>query len=150
MVAEVEFATEKLMQHQGAAADMNEVLFELGFAREEISNWGLRMRCAMGLNLFCAPSSICFSHVCRWLDRWNKLKDNINETDYANQGTSNNAQDVVVQENGSNEYIEDSSTDEGEEERSIAGDLGWDLKFKKSSTDSEDDNVTSDDNRLEA
>lgn len=83
------------------------------------------------LHLLSTPTGVGLPHVGRRLNRWDKLQDDIADTDETDNGASNDAQHTVMQQDRTNKYVEGAATDEGEEKRGVARDLRWDLEFEE-------------------
>lgn len=58
------------------------------------------------LDLLGTPALVGFAHVRRWLDRRNELEGDVSETDEGDQRTINDAQHMVVQQNGTDEDVD--------------------------------------------
>lgn len=83
------------------------------------------------LHLFGAPASVGLAHVGRRLDGGDELENDVADTNEADDGAGEDAQDAVVQEDGADKDVEGAATDEGEEEGGVARDLGRDLELEE-------------------
>lgn len=83
------------------------------------------------LHLLGTPTGVGLPHVGRRLNRRDELQDDIADTDETDDGASDDAQHTVMQQNRADKDVEGAATDEGEEKRGIARDLGWDLEFEE-------------------
>lgn len=95
-------------------------------------------------NLLGAPSTIGLSHVLGWLDARHKLENNVGDTNKANDGSEDFGQDMLFEKDRSGKDVENSTTNEREQERSVSGDLGRNLEFEKSNSRTKDRNIDTD------
>jgi hypothetical protein len=58
------------------------------------------------LDLLRAPSGISLAHVGRWLNRWDEFEDGVSQSNQANNRTNDVAENVVVEEDGSDEDVD--------------------------------------------
>lgn len=58
------------------------------------------------LDLLGTPALVSFAHVRRGLDRGDELEGDVSETDEGDQRTINDAQHVVVQQNGTDKDVD--------------------------------------------
>jgi hypothetical protein len=58
------------------------------------------------LDLLRAPSGISLAHVGRWLNGWDKFEDSVSQSNHANNRTNDVAENVVVEEDGSDEDVD--------------------------------------------
>lgn len=107
---------------------------------------GKRRRC---LYLLSTPSScIGVAHVAWGFDRWNEFECNVAKTDDANNGSSNVAEDLLAEEETTDENVENTSSDKGEEKVGVSRNLRGDLEFKKSDSQPENEHVDAKNNGL--
>lgn len=84
------------------------------------------------LHLLSAPTSIRLTHIRRGLDGRHELESRIPDTDETDDGAPDDLPDrAAVEDDGADEDVEDAASEEGEQERCVAGDLGRDLEFQE-------------------
>ena len=65
------------------------------------------MRCSLTrLHLLCAPSSICFPHVLRWLDGGNEFEDYVCDPYDTNHRPKDYERETITKENRSGEDVD--------------------------------------------
>lgn len=96
------------------------------------------------------PAGVGLAHVGGRLDGRDELEDGVADTDQADDGAGNDAEDAAAKEDGSDEDVEDTTADEGEEERGVSRDLGRDLELEEPDGCAEQDDVGADDEGLES
>lgn len=90
-----------------------------------------RQRSRSPLHLLSSPSGIGLAHVGGRLDRGNELEHDVAHADEADDRARDDAQHAVVQQDRSDEDVEGTTANEGEEKRGVARDLRWDLKLEE-------------------
>lgn len=85
----------------------------------------------VSLHLLGAPAGIGLAHVGGRLDGGDELEHNVADADEADDGAGDNAQPAVVQQDRADKDVEGAAADEGEEERGVSRDLGWDLELEE-------------------
>ena len=60
----------------------------------------------VGLHLLCAPASVCFPHVLRWLDRRNEFEGCVCDAYEADQRSKDLEHDTVAEEDRSGENVD--------------------------------------------
>lgn len=83
------------------------------------------------LYLLGAPAGVGLPHVGGGLDGGDELENGVADADKADDGASNYAQDVAVEQDGADEDVEGAAADEAEEEGGVARDLGRDLELEE-------------------
>jgi hypothetical protein len=102
------------------------------------------------LYLLGAPALVGLAHVGGRLNGWDELEGDVAETNDPDDAAGNDAQDIVVKQDGADKDVEDTTADEGEHEGGVARDLGRDLELKEADSQAEDDDVNTDNEGLEA
>ena len=75
------------------------------FSRKPLSPLSLP-RPPIGLDLFRTPAGIGLAHVRGGLDGWDELENDVGDTDDADDGAGNYAQDAVVEQDGADEDVD--------------------------------------------
>lgn len=102
------------------------------------------------LDLLSAPARIGLSHAARGFDQGDELKANVAKSGDTDDATSNVGNDLVAEEKASDEDVENTTTNEGEEEVGVSRNLGRDLEFQQSNSKSKNNHVDTDNDILES
>jgi hypothetical protein len=94
------------------------------------------------LNLLSAPTSIGLTHVRGRLNGRDELKRRVSDTNKADDRTPDDLPDrVAVEDDGADEDVENTASQEAEEEGGVARDLRWDLELEQAVDQTEEDDV---------
>jgi hypothetical protein len=105
--------------------------------------------CSVLLDLLSTPASdLSLAHVAGGFNGRHKLEDDVSDTGDANNATGNVHQDGLAKEESADEDVEDTTSQEREEERGISRDLGRDLELEKRNGKTKDDHVHGEDDGL--
>lgn len=116
-------------------------------AHEKLSPCRLWVR---GLNLLSAPASILsLAHVAGGLDGGNELEGDVCDTDDADDGTSDFAENAVAEEKAAEEDVKSTATDKRKQEQGVTRDLGRDLELEKTDSGAKKDHVDTNNHQLE-
>jgi len=103
------------------------------------------------LDLLGTPASVLgFAHVAGGLNGGKELEGDICDTGDSDDATGNLADNQLAEEQGAEEDVEDTTADEGEEERGMSRHLGRNLELKKADDKTKNNHIAADNDRLHA